>query len=181
MVLSNQDLQPHYATVYNIPERPRAPAPKVPLLRYEDLPRNDSSDPEEKYCLTGYGETTVSDHYDVTDTGEDKKKRRVPRLRHTRPRSQHQTEAAMAYSDPVSTSDPDGPGELLTGDAGRLEPEYFRNIIKGTSADRLATPNADFRAFFENFRNGPQTRRKRTLILQNSPASEAIDARPRSN
>lgn len=179
VALTNHNLQPHYAKVYDIPERPRIPAPKIPLLRYEDSPTTDGSDPDEEYCLTGYGETTISDHYGAGDPGEVEQKRRVPRLRNTRPRSKHQTEADP---DPLGTSGSDGPGEsLLTADAGQLEPEYFRNVIKERSAGRPTTPNMDFRAFFENLRNNSQTRRQRTLILQNSPASEAIDARPRSN
>ena len=119
----------------------------------------------------------------MVDTGENEQKRRVPRLRHTRPRSKHQVEATRADQDPVSTSDLGPPGELLlTGGVGQLEPEYFRHIIKRTSAERPATPpDTDFHAFFENLRNNSQTRRQRTLKLLNSPASEAIDARPRSN
>lgn len=153
MALNNLDPQPHHATVYDIPERPRVPVPKVSLLRYEDRPTTDS------------------------EGGE---KRRVPQMKYTRPHSKHQTETTGADPDPVSTSDSDGPGEPpLTDDVGQFEPEYFRDIIKGMSADRLATPNGDLRAFFENLKNYPQTRNERTLVLRNSPASEAIDARPR--
>ena len=121
--LTDQDLQPSHATVYDIPERPRPRAPKLPILRYEEeCPAINVSDADEDWCLTGYGEISVSEQYNVVDTGEDEEKLRVPRLRHTRPRARYQT--TKTVSDPVSESGSDEPSEpLLTGGVPQLEPE----------------------------------------------------------
>lgn len=183
VTLTNQDLQPSYATVYNIPERPRARVPKLPILRYEeDCPAINVSDADEDWCLTGYGEISVSEQYNVVETGEDEQKLRVPRLRHTRPRARYQT--TKTVSDPVSESGSYEPIEpLLTGSVPQLEPETFRNTIQATMANPPDSPNSDFREFFENLlrKNPPPKRRQRTLVLATSFHSEAIDARPRSN
>ena len=182
--LTDQNLQPSCAMVYDIPERPRARVPKLPILRYEeDCPTITISDADEQYCLTGYGEISVSEHYNVVETGEDEQKLRVPRLRHTRPRARYQTQIVKAVSDPVSESESDESDEpLLTGDVRQLEPEYFRHTVHATLANPPASPNTDFREFFENLlRRNPPPRRQRTLALPNRFASEAIDARPRSN
>ena len=181
--LTDQDLQPSHATVYDIPERPRPRAPKLPILRYEEeCPAINVSDADEDWCLTGYGEISVSEQYNVVDTGEDEEKLRVPRLRHTRPRARYQT--TKTVSDPVSESGSDEPSEpLLTGGVPQLEPETFRNTIQATMADPPDSPNTDFREFFENLlrKNPPARRRQRTLVLSTSFHSEAIDALPRSN
>lgn len=115
----------------------------------------DASDADEEYCLVGYGEISVSEYYDVVDAGKDEQEHRVPRLRHSRPRSRFQTRTAN-------------------------EPEYFRHLNKTTSTDHPPATSVDFHAFFENLKKAPQIRRQRTLLLRNAPASEAIDARPRS-
>jgi len=107
VALADYDLKPSYAAAYNIPERPRARVPKLPLLRYEECPTVNVSDADEEYCLTGYGEATVSEQYDVAETGEDDQKLRVPRLRHVRPRARYQS--TKAVSDPVSESDSGDP------------------------------------------------------------------------
>ncbi|KAF9650115.1 hypothetical protein BDM02DRAFT_3127890 [Thelephora ganbajun] len=178
----DHDLQPSYATVYNIPERPRVRSPQLSVLRYEECPTITVSEPDEEYCLTGYGDVSISEYYHTSEAGEDEQKLRVPRLKHARPRAQCQTNKAV--SDPVSRYDSDDLGELLlTGDVRQLEPECFRNTIKATSDDPPTTPDTDFREFFENLlrKTPPVRRRNRTLILPTAPASEAIDARPRSN
>lgn len=178
--LTNQNLQ-SYATVYNIPERPKARATKLPLLRYEDGPAITVTDVDEEYCLTGYGEISVSEQYNVVETGEDEQKLRVPRLRHTRPRARYQT--TRAVSDPVSDLEPDDLDEpLLTGDVRQLEPEHFRRTVQATSANPPASPNTDFREFFEHLlKRAPPPRRYRTLDLPSCFASEAVDAPPRPN
>lgn len=180
--LANYDLQSSYATVYAIPERPRTRAPKLPFLRYEDCPMTNVSDADEKYCLTGYGEISISEHYDVAETGEDDQKLRVPRLRHVRPRARRQP--AKAVSNSVSESDLGGPSEpLLMSDVRQLKHEHFRKTIQTASKNLPDTPSTDFREFFENLlRKPPLTRRKnRTPILSTSVASEAVDARPHAN
>ena len=182
IALTKYHLQSSCATVYDIPERPRGRVPKLPLLRYEECPTINASDADEGYCLTGYGEISVSEHYNVLDTVEDEQKLRVPRLRHTRPRARYQT--TKAVSDPVSQSDSDDSDEPpLTGGVRQLEPEHFRNTIQTTLNNPPATPSTDFREFFENLlrKTPPTRRRQRTLVLPTSCASEAIDARPRSN
>lgn len=180
--LADYGLQTSHASVYNIPERSQARVTKPSLLRYtEDNPTINILDTDEKYCLTGYGEISVSEHYDVIETGEDEKHLRVPRLRHVRPRARHQT--VKTVSDPVGRFNSDDPNEpLLTSDIQQFEPEYFRNAIRATSTPP-DTPSTDFREFFENLlRKPPPTRRrKRSLILPISFGSEAVDARPRSN
>lgn len=176
--------QPPYAAVYDIPERPRAHVPKLPLLRYEDCPAINVSEADDEYYLTGYGDISISEQFDVVDTGEDEQKLRVPRLRHARPRARYQTQTTKAVSDPVSEPDPDEQDEpLIMGAVGQLEPEYFRNTVKATLANPPGSPTTDFRAFFENLlRKPPPTRRRQhTLGLPNSFASKAIDARPRQN
>lgn len=182
---TNYDLQQSHASVYDIPERPKARAPKLPLLRYEeDCPTIKISDADEGYCLTGYGEISVSEHYVVDETGEDKEKLRVPRLRHTRPRARYQTVTYKAVSDPVSEPDSHDPHEPpLISDAPQLELECFRNTVQATSTSRSYSPNTDFREFFDNLlrKTPPTRRRRRSLILQTSFASEAIDAGPRQN
>ncbi|KAF9785165.1 hypothetical protein BJ322DRAFT_1193090 [Thelephora terrestris] len=174
----NTSTKPQHASVYNIPERPRVPpVPDVPPLRH--LYAQTTSVSEED-CLTGYGEISVSECYDVVDVGGDEQKQRVPRLKHTRPRSYHQTQATRTVSNLVSTPDPNGRGQSqLTNGVGKFEPKYFRHIIKATSTDPPVNPEADYRSLFETMKNPPKIRRRRTLILQNAPASEAIDARPR--
>lgn len=183
VALTNRDLQPPTASVCNIPERPRAHVSKLPLLRYEEEhPTIIVSDADEKYCLTGYGDLPVSEEYDSTETGEDEHKLRVPRLQRTRPRAQYQT--TKTVSRPVSKSNSgDTTGLLLTSEIQQLEPEVFRNVIQATSANPPETPNTDFRVFFENLlsKSPPIRRRQRSLILQTSSASEAVDAHPRSN
>lgn len=181
VALTNDDLQPSHASVYNIPEKPRPRVPKPPLLRYEDCPTINVTDADERYCLSGYGDISVSEHYDVVQTGEDDQKLRVPRLKHTRPRARYQTDKAV--SDPVSKSDSHDTIEpLLTSDVRQLEPEFFRNTIQATSANPPDTPSTDFKEIFETLlgKNPPVRRRRRTLILSTSLGSEAIDARPRS-
>ena len=183
VALTNQYPQPSCATVFDIPERPRSRVPKLPILRYEEeCPTINVSDADEDWCLTGYGEISVSEQYNVVETGEDEHKLRVPRLRHTRPRARYQI--TKTVSDPVSESGSDEPSEpLLTGGVPQLEPETFRNTVQATLANPPDSPNSDFREFFENLlrKNPPTRRRKRTLVLPTSFASEAIDARPRSN
>ena len=183
--LINYDFQPHCATVYDIPERPRVPVlvPKIPILRYQEIcpTPDDVSEIDEEDCLTGYGEVTVSEHRGVVDASEKEQRHRVPRPRRSRPSSQCQT--TRVGLDHVSPQDSGFRGEpvFTDSDAEQFEPEYFRHIIKTNSpTDRPVTPSVDFRTFFENLRNTPQLRKQRTLP-QNSPASEAIDARPRSN
>ena len=142
---------------------------------------NNVSRADEENCLIGYGEISISECYDVV---KDEQERRVPRLKHTRPRSQHQPQATRTDSVHVSTRDPNGIGRgesPLTEGVGQSEPEYFKHIFKATSADRPAQPETDFRTFFEKLRNPPEMKRKRTMLLRNSPASEAVDARPRLN
>jgi len=182
VTLTDRDPQTSCATVYNIPERPRARVPKLPVLRYEeDCPTITVSDADEDWCLTGYGEISVSEQYNVVDT-EDEQKLRVPRLRHTRPRARYQT--TKAVSDPVSEYGSDKQGELpLTSGAPQLEPETFRNTVQATLANAPDSPTSDFREFFENLlrKNPPPRRRQRSLFLTTSFASEAIDARPRPN
>lgn len=181
VALANYDLQPPFATEYDIPERPRARVPKLPVLRYEECPSINVADAEE-YCLTGYGEISVSEEYSVVETGEDEQKLRVPRLRHLRPRARYQTQT-KAVSDAVSESELDESDEpLLTGDVRQLEAEHLRRTIRATSTNPPASPNTDFREFFENLlnRNPLPRRRQRSLVLPTCFASEAIDARPRS-
>ena len=181
VAVANYDLQPSCATVYNIPERPIARTPKLPLLRYEeDCPTICVSDADEQYCLTGYGDISVSEHYNAVETGEDEQKLRVPRLKHIRPRARYQT--AKAVSDPVGKSDSDDPNEpALASYVRQLDPERFRYATKATSTDPPSTPTTDFREFFENLLKRPSPTRRRTLVLSASPGSEAIDANPRSN
>ena len=105
---TNEHPQPSYATAYNTREQPTVRVHKPPLLRYvEECPAIVVSDADEKYCLVGYGEVSISEYYDLVETGEDKQKLRVPRLRHLRPRARYQT--TKDVSDPVSTSDSDEP------------------------------------------------------------------------
>ena len=184
VALANYNLQPRHAAVYDIPERPKAPVPEPPLLRYEECPTIKVSDADEEYCLTAYGDISVSDHYDVVDVAEDEQKLRVPRLKHTRPRARSQAQVTKPGWNPVSVFDSDNLGEPpLIGNTGQLEHEYFRNVIKTTSPDPPVTPEVDFREFFENLlkKPPPTSRRQRTQVLSDSVASEAIDARPRSN
>jgi hypothetical protein len=110
---TNEHQQPPYATAYNTREQPVVRVHKPPLLRYvEECPAIVVSDADEKYCLVGYGEISISEYYDVVETGEDKQKLRVPRLRHLRPRARYQT--TKDVSDPVSTSDSDEPERAAT-------------------------------------------------------------------
>jgi len=202
VALTNRDLQTHTASVYNIPERPRARiptppttasvyniperprayVPTLPLLRYEEEhPTIIVSDADEQYCLTGYGDLPVSEQYNAVETGEDDQRLRVPQLQHMRPRAQYQT--TKTFSRPVCKSNSDDTTELLlTGEIRQLEPEVFRDVIHATSANPPDTQNADFRVFFENLlRKTPPTRRQRSLIPQTSPAPEVVDVHPRSN
>jgi hypothetical protein len=181
--LVDHDLQPSNATVYNIPEKPGARVPKLPLLRYEEeCPTINVIDVDEKYCLSGYGDISVSEHYDVVETGEGDQKLRVPRLKHIRPRARHQT--TKAVSDSVSKSDSDNTNEpLLTSHVRQLEPEFLRNMSQRMTTNPPDTPDMNAKEFFENLlrKIPPVRRRQRTLILPTSPASEAVDARPRPN
>ena len=108
---ANYDLQPSHASVYNIPERPRARVPRLPPMRYEEYLTADASDVE-KYHPAGYGKISVSERYGVVETGGDNLNHPVPRPGHVHPCTCHQ--AANSVSDPVSEFDLGGlSGPLL--------------------------------------------------------------------
>lgn len=166
VTLINYDLQPSHATVFDVPERPNAPAPPVSLFRHVDR-----SGADEENCPTDITTPGVSD---VAESGQGE------RILVLRPSSKHQTNATTRTGPShIDTSDSDSSDESHpTDDGGQFEPP--REKIKKASADPPMVPLDDIQACFATLinNNGNKTTRKRTLILQNSPGSEAIDAGP---
>ena len=145
-----------------------------------EYPNINISDVDERYHPTGYGRTPVPEHYGAIETGGDNQKHRVPRPKRTRPHVCRQT--AKPVSGPVSESNLGDPNEfLLTSDIRQLEHQHFENTVQTTS-NSPDTPSTDFRESFDKLLGKiPSIRkRKRTLILQHAPGSEAVDARPRA-
>ena len=181
--LTNQNLQPHGATASDIPEKPGVLAPKPPPLLQdeEDHPTTNVTDIDEKYCLTGYGDLSVSENSDVVETGIGDQRLRDPQLKHIHPYTGHQT--AKAVSEPVSKFYSDDTNELLlTSDIRQLEPESLRNAIKTTSTT-FPSIHRKYNRFYEGFikKNSPVRMRQRSPIPSTTPASEAVDARASSD
>jgi len=159
------DLLPSYTTGYDIPGRPQAHVLTSSPPRYEEYHLTTNiSDPGQGYRLTGFGQFSASEHYGDTETGGGGLNPCIPRFQNARPHARHQT--TVAVSDPVSQSGSENPDErILMDDVQQLDPEH------------------DIRELFKTLlgKKPPIRRRKRSLILPTSFASEAIDARPRSN